>query len=233
MSVEHLAPRLRVWYPASQESSERWGVNVCLILGVLDREGACGELLRPKGPAGTGDWVARPWSRYAQKQWATSRLRHWMPSQEEFDAWCRIRKKKQRSTDDKTPFELCLPIDGLGFGRGLSQLDWCDEDNFAFLAVPLPDGTFAWQDGPRNIDEGTRKLHNLIELFDHEEGLAAAAYNAGPARVREVRASLAGATSPEQLLKAVDAVTTDHNYASDVLGRRDRFARLLSSGGAE
>lgn len=104
------------------------------------------------------------------------------------------------------------------------QHDWCDPDNFAFLDVPLPDGTLAWQDGPRNIDEGTRKLHNLIDLFDGEEGLAAAAYNAGPARVREAIAP----ADARGRLDAADTVTTGRNYASDVLMRRDRFAALIA-----
>jgi hypothetical protein len=223
--ADRLPKRLQAWYPAAHESAEHWGVNVCLILGVLDRETLGGELTKPKGSgaAGTGDFMPRPWSRYAQKPWASARLKRWLPTQEEFDAWCRTMKRKAM-----VPFELCAPIDGIGFGRGLMQPDWCDPDNFAFLAELMPDGTPAWKNGARNIDYGTQKLHNLIDLFGHEEGLAAAAYNADKDKIREAIAGLSSPTTPERRLRAADHLTTGGNYASDVLGRRDRFRALLT-----
>ena len=216
---ERLPARLQPWLPAAYQSSHRWGVNVCLILGVLDRESHGGKTLKPEGPAGTGDWQPRRWSKYAHREDA-QRFKHWVPSRDE---WCRWFPSRTRLW----PAEVCMPGDGQGFGRGLMQLDFADTDNDAFLSEMLPGGIPAWQDGTRNIDAGTKKLVHLIEVFGHDEALAAAAYNAGVGAVREAQASITGPVSIERLQRAVDQVTTGKNYCTDVIGRRDRFCRLF------
>ncbi len=217
-----LPPRLQPWHPACVESGERRGVNACLILGVLDRESLGGEALKPRGPAGTGDATPRRWARYAHRA-DTERFRRWTPPREEWEHLF-----KGQSWSKLWPQDVCLPADGLGWGRGLMQPDYAAPDNESFFAELMPDGTPAWKDGPRNIDIGTQKLAQLIQLFQFEEGLAAAAYNAGRERVLEAIAALSAPTTPEGRLRAADSVTTGKNYASDVLLRRDRFFALLA-----
>lgn len=108
-----------------------------------------------------------------------------------------------------------LPPDGLGFGRGLLQIDW-DAHEFA--------RTGAWQDPEENIAYGCRVLRDSLAYLTRQlpgwpaEDLlfaAVAAYNAGPQRVLD--AVTAGG------VQAADRVTAHGNYASDVLRRAEGF----------
>lgn len=209
--------RFLPYVSCAEEAGQRHGVDPWLILAVIDRESTCGLTLKPlgSGPAGTGDWLPRRWGRYGSAYWAM-RLRHWMPTAEEWADFC---DKGTRRMKD-VPEELCRPVDGLGWGRGLMQLDFGDIANQPFLEDKLVDGTFAWMNAAQNIDAGTAKLAALIRHFNGNEGLACAAYNAGIEAVNRAIHELTMPASPDKLQRAADFVTTGKNYGGDVLARR-------------
>ena len=215
-----LPRRLHRWWNLAIMAEHQHGVHHLLILAVLDKETLGGEALRPKGPTGSGDWTPRPWTRYQERDDA-KRYRHWQPTREEYE---RLTRKKLMAIP--VP-ELCMPGDGLGWGRGLMQIDYADPNNFPFLAELMEDGAFAWQNAWRNIAYGTELLAKRIQLFEGDEGLGVAAYNAGPGRIQRAISQLSHPASPEGRLSAADACTTGKNYASDVMGRRRHFQSLL------
>lgn len=106
-----------------------------------------------------------------------------------------------------------LPPDGLGFGRGLMQIDY-DAHEFARSGQ--------WQDPAQNILYGAEVFRDACtELIGNRLGLndaalikaALAAYNAGPRAVIE---TLRAGGDP-------DECTTGGNYGGDTLVRRKFF----------
>ncbi len=122
-------------------------------------------------------------------------------------------KRKARTTDPVRP--AGLPPDGLGFGRGLLQIDW-DAHEFA--------RTGRWRDPRENILYGATVLKGSIKAVRNRHPTLAAddllfaglaGYNAGPGRV-------AKALDPNDVT-AVDQLTAHGNYAGDVLARAAWF----------
>lgn len=212
----------RYWAPV-QAAAESHHQDPCLVAAILDRETLCCLTTTPKGPAGTGDWAPRLWSRYQKRQNAEVLFRHWRPTVEEF----RKHLPRHRLGLGELAPELCMPIDELGWGRGAMQLDYGDPLNAEFLAKKLPDGTPAWQSAPDNIDAGAARLGELVRIFHGDEWLASAAYNAGWERVQTTLLGL-GAAPERERHGAADALTTGGNYASDVDSRRAHFRRALA-----
>ena len=182
MSREEFQPQLaavrNLYWPSVLEAAGTANVAPSIICGIGSRESAWGlsSLMRPQGPAGTGDWT----------------------------------KRKPKPPLRPGP----LPPDGMGFGRGLMQIDW-DTWDFARLGN--------WQDPRENILFGAEVLRQNLRFFARAGGLspivvlraAIAAYNAGPGRVLEaIRRE-----GPDK----VDAPTTRGNYAADVLARAAMF----------
>ena len=105
-----------------------------------------------------------------------------------------------------------MPPDGLGFGRGLMQIDF-DSNQLA--------QTGNWQDPQANIMAGCQILANKLKYVSSHSTLAGlmlirgavAAYNCGEGNV--VKAVQAG--------QDVDSRTANHNYSSDVLNRAGFF----------
>jgi soluble lytic murein transglycosylase-like protein len=105
-----------------------------------------------------------------------------------------------------------LPPDGLGFGRGLMQID--------FDSNPLAQ-TGKWQDPETNINFGCELLAQKLAFVQENSDLqdlmllrgAIAAYNCGEGTVCKLA---------EEGLD-VDAKTTGHNYSADVLNRAGFF----------
>lgn len=111
------------------------------------------------------------------------------------------------------PWPYPLPPDGLGWGRGLMQIDY--QNDFG--------KTGPWRDAAQNIEFGTALLAaNIAHFTTHPlngfDPVAAgvAAYNCGIGAV--TRAWHNG--------EPIDRYTTGKNYSSDVLGRRAWFASL-------
>jgi hypothetical protein len=110
-----------------------------------------------------------------------------------------------------------MPPDGLGYGRGLMQVDW-DAHEFARSG--------AWRDPEANIGYGAHVLAQctaaLSEAFEgrlSREALltaAIAAYNAGAGNVKKALKANAD----------VDSVTTGGDYSRDVLARAEVFQSL-------
>jgi soluble lytic murein transglycosylase-like protein len=127
--------------------------------------------MRPKGPAGTGDWAPRN-----PRKWG-----------------------------------YAMPPDGLGWGRGLMQVDYAESDFGK---------TGNWMDPGANILFGTNELANNIKHFTSNpaEGVdavraAVAAYNCGQSAVK---------TAIDDGFDA-DHYTTGGDYSRDVLGRAAWF----------
>lgn len=153
---------------------EIYEVEPSIIAGICSRESRWGLALRPPGPGGTGDFVARSFpSRYREG-----------------------------------PF----PPDGLGFGRGLMQIDY-DYHEFA--------RTGNWRDPEENISYGIRLLTRYLKLLGRKSDLdeasllraAVAAYNAGAGRIlRSIKKGL-----------DIDYFTTGGDYSRDILSRAEFF----------
>lgn len=228
MPPNRLPRRLQKLWPYAVESGRDHGVDPVLILAVLDQEGLGGETLRPKGPGGTGDWTPRKWSRYHGRADALTRFRHWRPSRDEYE-----RIFKVRLEEGATVPELCMPSDGLGWGRGLAQADWADPANEEFLAKVLPDGTPAWKDAASSVDFCAGRLRERIVMFDGDEFIGTAGYNAHPDNINRALLAITHPATDAKRHAAVDRITTAGKYASDCLGRRRHFQTLLSFPGED
>lgn len=205
-----LPQKLRPWWGFCEESGPRHGVDAFLLLAILDCESQGGLTLTPKGPSGTGDATARKWKRYEGQRDAETRYTRFL---------------------NEEGIELCKPVDGLGWGRGLMQIDYADSDNRAFLAKALADGTPAWKDAQRNIDYGASRLGQHLHTFEKDadpEVWTVARYNASLKRVTAARDSLQGPASREAAIRAADTATFNEHYVSDALSRRDMYRRLMS-----
>ena len=108
-----------------------------------------------------------------------------------------------------------MPPDGLGFGRGLMQIDW-DWHEFARSGN--------WSDPRSNILYGAAEIADNVRRVERETSLiqpsevlkaALAGYNAGASRVIQ-RVKSKGISS-------VDAVTTGRDYSQDVFERAAWF----------
>jgi soluble lytic murein transglycosylase-like protein len=113
-----------------------------------------------------------------------------------------------------------------GHGRGLMQVD--DRYHASFVgAVFGRSSGYLWQDPAFACLYGARLLEENLEAFGGDLLPAIAAYNASAKRVRAALDSLPPDASEVARLAAVDAVTTGHNYVSDVLARRRHFLAAL------
>jgi soluble lytic murein transglycosylase-like protein len=102
-----------------------------------------------------------------------------------------------------------------GHGRGLMQID--DRTWVKWLR------DHRWQDALTNIRFGAEILRGEMDRFaqtGHGIECAVAAYNCGPARVRQALAEKRGC----------DFYTHGQDYAADVLRRRAAFAALQQGG---
>lgn len=105
-----------------------------------------------------------------------------------------------------------LPADGLGFGRGLMQIDY-DFHEFARIGN--------WRIPEENINYAIKLLAGFMSLIERKINLdksnliraAVASYNAGPGRIfTAIRNSL-----------DIDTYTSGGNYSIDVLNRAGFF----------
>jgi hypothetical protein len=172
--------------------------------GKVDRESLGGDVLRPAGAAGTGDWTMRTLARIQRDAPALVSKVRVVQDGQATGPWA-----YPRDSDGKVvagPY--AIPGDGLGWGRGLAQIDWQSHE-FA--------RTGPWQDPHQNLAYGAALLASLYRTWVGGASaarwgavrLALDSYNAG---VGGVRAALSRGADP-------DSVTTGGNYATDVLRR--------------
>lgn len=107
----------------------------------------------------------------------------------------------RRADGSIIPGPYCMPDDGLGWGRGLMQLDFKNA-----LAID-------WRDPAANVRKGAQMLDACLRVFAGNLGAGVAAYNAGPARVRHAIA----------LGEPPDSVTTGGDYSARVLSAFHRW----------
>lgn len=127
-----------------------------------------------------------------------------------------MRPKGPQGTGDWAPrnpdrWGYAMPPDGLGWGRGLMQIDYAQSDFGK---------TGNWKDPAANIRFGTEELASNISHFKAAPragvdplAAAVAAYNCGRGNVE--RAIARGIN--------VDSYTTGHDYSKDVLSRAAWF----------
>lgn len=106
-----------------------------------------------------------------------------------------------------------------GRGHGLAQIDI--GSHRSFLLARFDDQTYLWADPAFNILYGARLMAKNRRLSGSWP-VAIAAYNAGLSRALEA-AKPARLLDEKALVAAVDAVTTEGNYCSDVLRRWKSF----------
>lgn len=107
---------------------------------------------------------------------------------------------------------LALSADGTGDhgnGIGIMQIDRRHHPEFAARHSPL--------DHQANIEYAAQYLAQLLQQFNGNTAHAAAAYNAGPNKVRD---AIYVGLPP-------DGVTTGKDYGRDVLHRKDLIAQTL------
>lgn len=152
-----------------------------LIAAVGEQESRWGLALRD----GCGDWTLRTghWlvEEHTIRVSAPPRGSHWL---------------YPRRDGAIVPGPYCMPDDGLGWGRGLMQLDFKNA-----LGID-------WRDPATNVKRGAQILDAGLRTFPGNMEAGVASYNAGPSTVRH---ALSLGHHP-------DSVTTGGDYASRVLG---------------
>jgi soluble lytic murein transglycosylase-like protein len=110
-------------------------------------------------------------------------------------------------------------------GLGLFQITRKFHPTFCDMVGP--DGVPAWRVPAWNAMYAAALLQHNVKLFDgviDEPLLAAiASYNASDRRVREKLRELSRPITREQIIHALDPLTTGGDYLSDVLSRRNSY----------
>ena len=168
-----------------------------ILFGKTDRESLFGEALTPQNPSGTGDTKPR----------RLTRVKAAFAKQGKPGLADKLRIVTLHPVDGDPNDPLMAPGDGLGWGRGLAQVDWMWHE-FA--------RTGNWRDARANIGYGARELASAYGVFAGWKQttygpvrLALDAYNAGGSAVKW---AVNNGLNP-------DSVTTGDDYGSDVLRR--------------
>lgn len=189
-----------------QREAGRVNVSPFLLVAIGIRETNWGVSSRPQGPSGTGDWAARHYSAATvAKLGAAIKLVSTLPS-----GW----SPGHDAHGVTLTAPWYIPSDGLGWGRGLMQIDWAaHQDWFA---------QHDWRDPQQNISYAADVLAHALAYFARGSTAtddprpftgndllhaALAAYNAGEGGV--LTAVKAG--------KGFDGTTTGANYGGAVL----------------
>lgn len=195
MSVPH---EIEQWMPLFIDSGEKFGVDHMLLAAICERESRGGLALRPIGVDGTGDFVPRHGKKFQQDP----RYRY------VYDGPVAIAGRQET-----VPFYM--PADGLGWGRGIFQID------YAAWAEFIDSG--AWKIPAKATDQAARIIAQAMAKFPGDELAVIAAYNCGEWRVARELEEITDTGSDAAKLRALDALTAGGDYVSDVLRRRSKF----------
>lgn len=193
--------------------SAEYGVKPAITVAIGEHESNWGNALSPRGPAGTGDWVARPPTQSSAKaalDHGLAKLVTALPAplvlaDGRKQGWSPPRKNKV-----VLPPPYVIPNDELGWGRGLMQLDLANATGID------------WTDPEQNIDKGLSLLAGALKdvtLRRSRQGvdipddvllrIAIAGYNTYVGTAWDNY----DASDPNSM----DASTTGRNYSKDVL----------------
>lgn len=159
--------------PLAEELAPKHGISPYLMLGVTYAESNYGLALKPKGPEGTGDFIARPSNPTRDALMAKTPL----PNVEKK----MVPSIKSRNINE--PVMAWVPTT-TGWGLGLYQLDW--ESHFDFVR------TGAWKDPRKAMEYALKLLENNKKFLANKHPQLAphdlvramvASYNAGAGRV--------------------------------------------------
>ena len=167
-----------------KEAATKYNLSPSLICALGSRESGwgLGSDMKPKGPAGTGDWAPRSPNRYG----------------------------------------YAMPPDGLGWGRGLLQIDY--QQAFA--------QTGSWRDPEANILYGCTELAGHIAYFTKNS--AGQSYDPQRAGIAAYNCGRGNVTKAIKAGYDVDHYTAGNNYSQDVVNRmtwfqQEGFDQLVNS----
>lgn len=108
-----------------------------------------------------------------------------------------------------------------GHGRGLMQID--DRWHKGFIRAEFDDRVPLWTDPFFVFGYAARLLRRLLNRFDQDVGAALCAYNAGEDDAIAVLKLMPPEATSAERIQRFSQRTTQKNYCSDVLRRRDGF----------
>jgi hypothetical protein len=188
----------------AEELAPKHGISPYLMLGVTYAESNYGLALKPKGPEGTGDFIARPSNAVRDALMAKTPL----PNVEKK----MVPSIKSRGINE--PVMAWVPTT-TGWGLGLYQLDW--ESHFEFVR------TGAWKDPHKAMEYALKLLASNKkflagkhpQLAPHELVRAmVASYNAGAGRVNKFITDK----------KDIDKCTFHEGYIDKICKKADELA---------
>lgn len=190
--------------PLAEELAPKHGISPYLMLGVTYAESNYGLALKPKGPEGSGDFIARPSNPTRDALMAKTPL----PGVEKK----MVPSIKSRNINE--PVMAWVPTT-TGWGLGLYQLDW--ESHFEFVR------TGAWKDPHKAMEyalkllAGNKKLiaakHPELQPYELVRAMVAS-YNAGAGRVNKFLADK----------KDIDTCTFHPGYIDKICKKADELA---------
>lgn len=206
--------RAERYLPAVRPVCVELGEDLAILvaIGSVETEWGCGWGYRPKcSPDGTGDWTARRGGWLQKPHVQIIKNRESLPP-----GWSPPRKKLPDGTVAVLPGPYAIPDDGLGWGRGLLQLDYLGALRHLYRPEPWPVELQA-RAACLHLAESRRWLARFKAnpLFDRA---VLAAYNAGP--------RVAG---PLQLGRDPDRVTKSGRYGAVVQERAGALHRAFPS----
>lgn len=182
-----LPPEGKAFAEIILDVAESVNLDPCILAAVIAKESNFGIALRD----GCGDWMIR-----GRRFVGLNGMRTIEKQEEIPQGWA--------ATEEKGPW--AIPVDGLGWTRGLMQIDWGIHSQWIKASN--------WRDPRTNITFGASLLAQGLEVFAkagiHDPRFGIAAYDAGVSRVLV-------SMRPDDKEYDPDIVTTGRNYSAKVL----------------